>query len=201
MTRLCAWSRCTAQLLLGALATESYSFLLPAPKHVNFKERVEYAWHCQPYFHEPDLQNTKADGVSYQDGLLSFRDAGHLCSSSSHHAFILFRPLQDARRSCRGYLWFLSVVPAFNGLHPCYVIQAHAGSFASNGVVSSLTSSSFRRSIRSLMYDNIFRAASCGSILVMLMLRPSRFLKMNKLPPSDLTVLASLGLRTVETLY
>lgn len=79
-------------------------------------------------------------------------------------------------------------------------IQPHAGSLASNGVVSSLTSSSFRRSIRSLMYDNIFRAASCGSILVMLMLRPCRALKMNRLPPSDLTVLASLGLRTVETL-
>lgn len=76
-------------------------------------------------------------------------------------------------------------------------VQPQAGSLASNGVVSSLTSSSFRRSMTSLMYDSIFRAASWGSILVMLMLKPSRFLKMYRQPPSDLTVLASLGLRTV----
>lgn len=32
VTRLCARSRCIAQLPLGALATESYNFLLPAPR-------------------------------------------------------------------------------------------------------------------------------------------------------------------------
>lgn len=50
--------------------------------------------------------------------------------------------------------------------------QAQAGSFASRGVVSSLTSSSSRRTIMSPTKDKIWSAASWGGMLVMLRVRP-----------------------------
>lgn len=53
------------------------------------------------------------------------------------------------------------------------VAQDQTGSFASNGVVSSLASASSRFAITSRMNVRICNAASCGRMLVLLMVRPS----------------------------